>query len=204
MGTVDRLNDTYNQIRQARGGRGKGAFDHVTRSAIIFLASSFEIYIEDVIKECCNQHISFANDAVNLPNSVKCTINKYVKNESNGTPPTDLCDEGWRKVYREIAEEQTGKLNTPKKTQISTLFDELVGISKTKINSLHEINKLDDVIKFRGEIAHRVHADAYVTINQVTENTSIIIGLVKEIDRLILQHYRQCYPDKRMPWNDTY
>lgn len=204
METVERLSQTYHLIREARGCRGKGAFDHVTRSAIIFLASSFEVYIEDAIKECCNQHIKFANNAVKLPNSVKSTLNTYVKNEGNKTPPIDLCDEGWRKVYREITEKQTGKLNTPKKAQISALFNDLVGIAQSNINNLQDIDKLDDVIKFRGEIAHRVRADVYVGINQVSENRTIIMNLVKGIDRVIIQYFKTVYSGKRLPWNDTY
>jgi len=204
METVERLNQTYHQIRKARGGKGKGAFDHVTRSAIIFLASSFEVYIEDVIKECCNQHITFANNAANLPNNIKSTLNQYVKKDSNKTPPSELCDEGWRKVYREITDKQTGALNTPKKIQIAALFNDLIGISKEDINNLQDIDKLDDVIKFRGEIAHRVRADVYVRISQVEENTTIIMNLSKGIDRVIMQYFKATYPGKRLPWNDTY
>ena len=202
--TVNRLEGSYDEIRTRRNQRGRAAYDHITRSAIIFLASAFEVYIEDVIKECCRQHISFAGDAKNLPGGVKDTINRYVKNENNGVPPTNLCDEGWRDVYRIIVEYETEKLNTPKKRQITDLFHKLVGINNSTVENLHGINDLDGVISFRGEIAHRVRAEQYVSIQQVHNNMNIIRELVIEIDKMILDYFRTCYVGKRLPWNHTY
>ena len=204
ISTVERLNDTYHSIRQARGKKGRAAFDHVTRSAIIFLASAFEVYVEDVIKECCEQHINFARDAIKLPRDVKSTLNKYVKVESNGTPPVDLCDEGWRIVYRKIATEKTEKLNTPKKDQISVLFNDLVGISEREVNDIQDIDKLNGVIKFRGDIAHRIYASSYVNIEQVIDNTNIINNVAKGLDKMILKKFRNTYPQNRLPWNEVY
>lgn len=204
METVNRLEQTYDSMRAARHSRGKAAYDHITRSAIIFLASAFEVYIEDVVVECCNQHISFARDAKNLPGTVRDTLNKFVKNEKNGVPPTDLCDEGWRGVYRTIAQKNTGNLNTPKKQQITALFGELVGIHKPQIDAVPGMDDLDTVITFRGEIAHRVKASQYVTIDQVRTGVGIIVNLVVEIDKMILGYFKNMYPDKRLPWNNTY
>lgn len=168
------------------------------------MASAFEVYIEDVVKECCKQHISFAKNARNLPGKVKDSINKYVKNERNGTPPTDLCDEGWRDVYKTLVECETEKLNTPKKQQISNLFERLIGINATIIDELSGIDDLDGVIMFRGEIAHRVRAKQYVNIEQVHNNVSIIRRLTVEIDKMILEYFRNNYPGRRLPWNNTY
>lgn len=204
METVSRLHETYDLIRTTRGTRGRAAFDHVTRSAIIFLAAAFEVYIEDVIIECCNQQISFAQDAVNLPHDVKKTINDYVKQEGNGEPPTNLCDEGWRRVYRKIVEQRTGKLNTPKKQQIADLFKSLIGIVESKINAIQNISDLDGIIAFRGEIAHRVRANIYVGIDQLVEKQEKIEKIVKSTDKTILAFFRNTYQGRRLPWNDVY
>lgn len=204
METVNRLKDTYDEIRTRRNHRGRAAYDHITRSAIIFLASAFEVYIEDVVKECCKQHIAFASDAKNLPNPVKGAINKYVRVDSNQTPPTDLCDEGWREVYRKIVDFEMSKLNTPKKRQIKDLFGKLVGITAQDVDALNGINDLDGVISFRGEIAHRVKAQQYVNIEQVNSNVKIICDLTIEIDKMILDYFKKRYPGRRLPWNNTY
>lgn len=202
--TVNRLEETYEEIRTGRNRRGKAAYDHITRSAIIFLASAFEVYIEDVVKECCNQHISFAGNANKLPNDVKDTINSFVKRDKNGEPPIMLCDEGWRRIYRVIAEQETGKLNTPKKLQIQELFNKIIGISVTQIDQIPNIGNLDAVITFRGEIAHRVKAEQYVKIEQVKNDVQIIKALVVEIDKMIINYFKETYPEKRVPWNNSY
>lgn len=201
--TVTRLKETYYETCSHRGTRGRAAYDHITRSAIIFLASAFEVYVEDVIKECCDQHIIFSQNAVNLPNTVKNTINEYVKVPGNAAPPTDLCDEGWRKVYRKIAEQKTDRLNTPKKKQIIDLFESLVDIKESDINKIKRINDLDGLIRFRGDIAHRVKADTYVKIDQVSENEDIISNVIQGIDNVIIKYFKKKYPQKRLPWYEV-
>lgn len=203
MESVTRLESTYELLRSQRNGRGRAAWDHVTRSAIIFLASSFEVYIEDVLVEAVSKHIKYSSDAKNLPNNVKNTLNKYVRKEANSVPPTDLCDEGWRSVYKEITNLRTGKLNTPKKENIIRLFEELVG-NVDIITNVNDIDLLDDIISFRGEIAHRVRAQQYVTIIQATESRLAIQKIAMGIDRNLLHYLRDTYPNQRMDWYDSY
>lgn len=204
METVKRLESTYDEIRTQRNHRGRAAYDHITRSAIIFLVSAFEVYIEDVTIECCKQHISFAGEAQNLPHDVKSTIDRYVKNENNHVPPIELCDTGWKEVYRCMVEKETARLNTPKKKQIGELFNNLLGIRVLDLENIEGIDDLDSVITFRGEIAHRVKAEQYVKIDQVRDNVKIISKLTVEIDKMILEYFRYCYPGRRLPWNYTY
>lgn len=204
MDTVIRLEDTFDEIRTNRNRRGRAAYDHITRSAIVFLASAFEVYIEDVTKECCNQHIVFSEQGRNLPHDVKDAINRHVKKESNATPPIELCDDGWKEVYRKLVDKETSKLNTPKKKQIGELFGNFLGIREQDLDNIPGINELDGVITFRGEIAHRVRAEQYVKIDQVKENVEIIRRLTIDIDKMILEYFKYCYPGKRLPWNSTY
>ena len=73
--TVQRLNETYKTAKENRGSKGRGAFDHITRSAIVFLVSAFEVYCEDVLCESVEISIKHAKDACNLPHAVKKNIN---------------------------------------------------------------------------------------------------------------------------------
>ena len=79
--TVERLNETYEQMKKMRNSKGRGAFDHITRSSIVFLISAFEVYCEDIIREGVQKSITSAKDASNLPKDVKNTIDSFVKNE---------------------------------------------------------------------------------------------------------------------------
>ena len=69
--TVQRLNESFDILRANRNSKGRGAFDHITRSAVVFLVSSFEVYCEDLLCETAELSIELADDAVKLPHSVK-------------------------------------------------------------------------------------------------------------------------------------
>ena len=204
LDTVKRLRDSYDVIREKRASRGKGAFEHFTRSAILFLASAFEVYIEDVTNECCKQNIAQAHDAVNLPHEVRSTLNDYVKRDKTSYSPITLCDEGWRIVYKEMVKEATEKLNTPKVQKITELFKKYIGVTSAEIDALPQIDQLDAFVTFRGEITHRVRATKYVKIEEVEANEELIEEMVKNIDKMLLRFFRAKYPNERAPWNNTY
>ena len=201
--TVTRLENEYSCAKDRRHSKGKGAFDHITRSAVVFLVSSFEVYCEEVINECCNVMISYAKDAVNLPHLVKKTLSDHVRNEKNGVPPIDLCDEGWRGVYRMIVKQETERLNTPNLRKLKDLFQKLIGIESTQWDLIPDITTLDDIIVFRGEITHRVRAATYVRIEKVAEYKEYIGSLVIAIERMLRDFIMANYSSK-VPWNDTY
>lgn len=204
LDTVNRLCESYDTIRKSRNSRGRAAFDHITRSAILFLASAFEVYIEDVINECCKQNIQMAQDAKNLPHGVRSTLCDYTKRDKTPFTPIDLCDTGWKKVYKEMTKEETDKLNTPKVANIKNLFSKYIGIDQAKINNLTNIAQLDSFISFRGEITHRVRVDKYVKIEDVNSHKTLVEKLVLDIDKMILTYFKETYSTRKVPWRSTY
>ena len=201
--TVQRLNESFDTLREARNSRGRGAFDHITRSAMVFLVSAFEVYCEDVLCEGVELSIQFARDAVNLPHSVKKNINAYVRNENNHVPPMELCDEGWRQIYTRIVRVQADHLNSPKVKNLKELFDKHLGISNAAVDTIPYITQLDGIIELRGEIVHQVKTTAYVHIEDVKKHLNTINEIVIGIDVLIKEHIKNAYKVKA-PWNDTY
>jgi len=204
LDTVNRLCESYDTIRTCRNSKGRAAFDHITRSAILFLASAFEVYIEDVTNECCHQNIQLAQEAKNLPHNVRSTLCDYTQKDKTSSTPIDLCDTGWKQVYKNMTQEETDKLNTPKTLNIKHLFSKYIGISQSEIDQLPNIGKLDIFIHFRGEITHRVRVDKYVNIEDVTSYKTLIANLVIDIDKMILDCFKKTYPSKKVPWRNTY
>lgn len=199
--TVSRLQETYEDAKKTRNKKGRGAFDHITRSAILFLVSSFEVYCEDVIRACSELLIKNAKIADNLPNAVKNTINDYALNISN-CPPIKLCDDGWKTTYNRIVKEKTDALNTPNKANLEKLFKSLIGFTTTDINNISDIGKIDEIIIFRGEITHRVRAKKYVHIEKVVEYRTIIEKVVVAIDKKLYNYIKNKY--HKAPWKNTY
>ncbi len=198
LDTVLKLCDTYEIVKANRHTPGRAAFDHIMRSGIVFLASAFEVYIEDVIKECCDRHIKYSRDAKKLPHIIQSTICSCVKN------PMELCDEGWRNSYREITKLKTDYLNSPKVKNIKELFYSYIGISENKIANINNINKLDDFIALRGHITHRIKTKEYISISKLNESIELIENLVKLIDKTILDFFKETYPNEKNQWRNTY
>lgn len=65
LNQVNKLIETYNHELERNSGRGKKSLDHLTRAGLIFLCSSFEVYVESVIYETGNfitkKYISLKN-----------------------------------------------------------------------------------------------------------------------------------------------
>ena len=204
LDTVTRLQECYDIIREKRNSKGRAAFDHITRSAVLFLVSAFEVYIEEVTYECCERNITMASNADKLPHGVRSAIDAYVRRKNSSITPISLCDEGWREVYKQMVRTELEPFNTPKVPKIKDLFSNFIGTTDPMIDGIPNIDQLDDFVCFRGEITHRVKASMYVKIEKVVEGKDLISGLVIEIDKMLCSFLHGQYPDKRVPWNATY
>lgn len=145
-----------------------------------------------------------ACDAKGLPHDVRSALCEYTKKDKTPYSPIDLCDEGWRRVYKEMVKEETDKLNTPKVANIKNLFSKYVGLSQADIDRIANMSQLDAFISFRGEITHRVKAKKYVNIEDVYSHKTLVEGLVLDIDKMILSYFRTTYPDQKGHWRNTY
>jgi len=157
-----------------------------------------------VTYECCELNITLARNADRLPHDVRSAINSYVTKKGSSISPIDLCDEGWRDVYKQMTQDVIDDFNTPKVRQIKDLFSKHIGTTDSRIVGITNIDRLDDFVRFRGEITHRVKASSYVKIEKVVEGKELIAGLVMDIDRMLLDYLRSTYSDRRAPWNNTY
>ncbi len=209
METVKRLENTYYESKKVNHNKGgRGAFDHLTRGAVVFLVSSFEVYCENILMESCEHLIKNAKDAKYLPHAVRSTISDFVKCDSNGIPPTELCDEGWRAVYKGIVQKETDRLNTPSTKNLEKLFAKLLGVKKGFIENIVcdtlGTDRLDPIIVFRGEITHRVRANRYVHIEIVKEYEDTILNIVVSIDKKVCDYIKGTSLSKKQPWKKTY
>ena len=78
---VDKLLEAYEAAKEPT--RGRKHLDHFTRAALIFLCSSWEVYIEEIGRESVNKVISVIDNPRNLPIIVQKTLSKKVKEKKN-------------------------------------------------------------------------------------------------------------------------
>lgn len=113
LNQVNKLIETYNHELERNSGRGKKSLDHLTRAGLIFLCSSFEVYVESVIYETGNFITRKIYQPKKLPMEAKKTISDAVKKEKNDISPILFYDD-WKEYYRKLIYYDIKKLNTPK------------------------------------------------------------------------------------------
>lgn len=199
---VDRLIATYDTELSKSTSRGRRSLDHLTRASLLFLCSSFEVYIEEVTRESgdvISKNIKLPGE---LPRSVKKNISEYVKKEKNELSPILFFDD-WKKYYNDLIYSETKSLNTPKIDKIQLLFKHYIGLDFS-ISDLdnYPYSNLNDIIVTRGEIAHNVFGESYLTKVKLIEYYDTINATVRDIDMKLYSFIPSI--TSKCPWRNTY
>lgn len=198
---VDKLIEAFTAMRPPT--RGRKHLDHFTRAALIFLCSSWEVYIEQISLEAGSIISKKTRDPRDLPLTVQKTISGIIKNAKHELEPV-LAANDWRLYYCKQIKVYTDKLNTPKKDKVMEIFNKYLGISGERIKlETPSLAKVNEIVRTRGEIAHNVFADEYLKKELVSKYYDIIKGVVVEIE-LLLWNYIPGVTDGKKPWQNTY
>lgn len=200
---VDLMLKTYDEMKTPQ--RGKKNLDHLTRAALLFLCSTWEVYVEQVILE--SGKIIAKNHLIpsKLPKDIQKELARRVKDNKNNLSPIHFADD-WKNEYIESITEATSKLNTPKEAQILDLFKRYLGVNLKNLesdNRLSSLKKVDTIIKKRGRIAHKIYSEQYLCKSEVVRYYNIINKLVIEIDEFLWDYLSSISSDKK-PWRNTY
>lgn len=199
---VDRLLETYERELDRKRGRGKKSLDHLTRAGLIFLCSSFEVYVESVVRECGK----FVTKKIQLPKSLPEDAKKYisisVKKEKHELSPIIFYDD-WKQYYNNLIHYETEHLNTPRLENIRRLLLNFFGIRGHEIDdSTFPFSGLEEIVSARGEVAHNIFGTKYFKKSTLLEYRDTIKTCVNEIDNLLYRKIPEITVYK--PWNNTY
>ena len=198
---VDKLLLAFTDMRLPT--RGRKHLDHFTRAALIFLCSSWEVYIEQIALEAGGIISKKIQNSDELPLTVQKTISQIVKNSKHDLEPI-LISKNWKEYYCNQISTYISKLNTPKNDKVMELMNKYLGINgdllKTKVPFLLKINK---IVRTRGEIAHNVFGEEYLKKELVEQYFYTIKEIVKQVE-LLLWDYIPEITDGKRPWQNTY
>lgn len=193
LGDVDRLVEIHGQITTKGPGR-KHDVHVLNRSAIVLVVACWEAFVEDLAEATLKHMLSAAKDHSVFPKFVL----EEVASRHSGLHAWKLAGDGWRKVLRGNLEgvllRTTGRLNTPRTTQVDDLFHRTVGLSDLSSSwywpnrSVAQTTKaLDDLVTLRGSIAHRVTTSSSVRLKEVRDALNLISRLsVKSHNRAVI------------------
>lgn len=199
---VDRLLETYDRELARKIGKGKRSLDHLTRAGLVFLCSSFEVYVESCVMESGDIVVKSINAPSEFPRSVKKKISDSVKKEKNELSPILFFDD-WKKYYTDLIYYDTKHLNTPKIDNIKELLLNYFGIQNSDIDdNVFPFNNVNDIVSARGDVAHNLFGDKYLKRATLVEYRDTIKAAVTEIDKILYSKLPNTI--KKKPWKNTY
>jgi hypothetical protein len=198
---VDRLIESHAALGPT--GQGRRGLGHVTRSGVVMLCASWELYIEHLLVECAAEFTNQLALPTQLPREVQRSISLHVKESKHELKPLQMSGDGWKQVYRDFVNQKVAALNTPKATNIDTLLRQLVGISDLSTAWTIGAARVDAFVTVRGDIAHRGRHAAYVQRGQLENYRNEIRTAAVDTDNHISNAMRSLLPRNRKPWRAT-
>jgi RiboL-PSP-HEPN len=202
---VTNLTDVHNLLGGSTRGRKK--LGYLTRSGVVMLSAAWERYNEDLLLECIKIISDNTSDANNLPESVRRTLSKHVKDEKHELKPIELTGNGWKNVWFNFATQKTLNLHNPKSMELNKLFKENLGLESKEYTSLwlkKSRAKIDKFIETRGAVAHRGKEIGYVRFKDLQKNIEIIRQNTIQIDSEMSKYLKNMLLLSDSPWITTY
>ena len=198
MNEVKRLSAIHSDIGGSGPGR-KHNIEVLNRSAIVLIVACWESYIEDLACIAFDYLLTNAKQPHHIPSKVLTTASKDLKENKDESKVWELAGDGWRKVLKRhrksVLDRYVGKLNTPRPKQIDDLYETLLGMKNVSkawawkgTTNKRALERLDNLITLRGEIAHRVVAGNSVHKKHVDQARHLIGFLSAVLSNQVAEH----------------
>lgn len=125
---VARLIESHAKLHS--GTPGKKGLGHITRSGVVMLCASWELYAESLLVESLQHLCTKCDSPDQLPFVVQRELAKHVRESKHDLKPLALANSGWRDVLVTHAEQICAGLNTPKAAPLNELFKKFLGLEK--------------------------------------------------------------------------
>lgn len=195
---VKSLVDTHKELNGP--DPGKRGFGHLTRAGVVMLCAAWEIYLEELVRECVSFYCDRVISPRKLPKTPAKEISNYVKNHKHELKPLELAGDGWKNVFQSLCEATIASFNTPKSTVADQLFRKLAGIEKVSESWTVTAAEVDNFVTRRGEIAHKGSEAPYVRIDVLQTDLSHIEKSVRDTDNELAEHIKETTPQGKSPW----
>ncbi|MGV3754830.1 MAG: HEPN domain-containing protein [Verrucomicrobiota bacterium] len=148
--------------------------DVINRSCIVLLVAAWEAYVEDILQE-----------------GYAWVLRHH---ESSRTMPNVGFNLEYRKKTQALRKE-LAKLHNPDTGRIEPMFSKYLGLNQISsqwtwnaMTSDIAIKKLNELIRYRGAIAHRVRANGGVILPDVSQYIAFVCDLVTVTHQAVFDH----------------
>ena len=117
------MKDVYRLLRIHTdiGGTAQGRryeIEVLNKSAVIFVAASWEAFVEDVPTQAIDHILTKAAEPSSIPLSIRKSVAKILEDDKNELKVWDIADDGWKAVVRSyrdnVIKDNILGFNTPK------------------------------------------------------------------------------------------
>lgn len=202
------------EIHTEQSGKGPGYKYNVevlNKSAIVLLVACWESFVEDLAESTFSLLLSRAKSPSIFPNRVLALAVKSLKEDKNDTAVWQLAGLGWKEVLKAhkdfVFNKCTGSLNTPRAQKVDEIYESLIGLKGLsaswgwkKMSSKSSVEKLDELVTLRCEIAHRVVASTKVKKSDVRSYVDFVnriaVKTSNEVRKIIIERTKKdCWPE---------
>jgi len=178
---VERLNNSHAQLNH--DGRGKRGLGHLTRSGIFMLCAAWEVYHEELIKECVRIIVDNTALPKELPRPIRLTLINHFSNLKDKSKLLHIAGDGWKLTYINICDDEMRNLNSPKVDNLNKCYRNFLAVEQ--ISNLWSMadQEIDEFVKIRGDIAHNGRGAQYIRINLLERYILSINKTVIENDK---------------------
>lgn len=151
----------YDQETKKRAGRSSLHNEVLKRAGIILSITAWETYIEDTLTARFKYRIAQCKEPREMQSAFNLVAEEWLN--SKPTPPqvAKWASSGWKQMVSNRFYADIEALNTPNSINIRRLTKRYLGFDLTTrwkwpgVSSQQACQKLDDLIKLRGRLAHR-------------------------------------------------
>lgn len=166
---------------------------------IVNLCASWELFIEALIGDSLECIINYSEKSDQLPNNLKNRIAlELLEKRKNHNPEIEIwkiSDDGWKNLLKENHLTLKSRFNTPKTDNVNDFVYKTIGLKDISKNwkwKNHSIikskNKLNNFIKIRGNIAHRITNDSSIYFNTIDNYIDFLYRLSTLSSNAVRKH----------------
>ncbi len=195
---VVRLIESHGRLHSGTPGR-KG-LGHITRSGVVMLCASWELYAESLAVEGVKHLCTKCSSPDELPLVVQKELAKHVRESKHELKPLALANSGWRDVLISEAQQECAGLNTPKSGPLDVLYKKYLGMDKLSDSWSCGSGTINSFVGVRGDIAHQGRSASYVPLPKLREYLALIDAVAKENDNAVRDYLKSITPGRRQAW----
>ena len=192
-------------------GPGNGSRKRIERkAAVVLFAASWEAFIEDLAEASFKFLLKNSPTHEKIPSAVKSVSVEKLRSSNDPRDVWQLAGRGWKKVLKDhghkCIEKFVQKMNTPDTKNIDAMFLSLIGMKDLSQNwswrgspPKYARKKLENFLRLRGQIAHRVATDEAISSQMVSAHVDFIFRLAVTSHNAVRSHLLRV--TKKDPWN---